>query len=161
MINSTRWLRPRNVLCNHARHYLESCRISLGFTQDFFNFCDKKCPWTLNIKMCWWNCHWCQHGLDVIDATTLLKMLKKPSWCWWRPTSWSWSPHTLRCVIWCLWSPTACTWYRPWWNCTLQALEVIIVLREGWWWCMVSPVVKWHDESWFAYHLHHTLWMTP
>ena len=25
---------------------------------------------------CWWNCHWCQHELDVIDATTLLKMLK-------------------------------------------------------------------------------------
>ena len=105
--------------------------------------------------MCWWTCHWCQHGLDVIDATTLLKMLKKPSWGWWRPTNWSWSPHTLRCVIWCFWSPTACTWCRPWWNCTLedvlQALEVIVALEEGWWWCMVSLVVKWLDETPLAY----------
>ena len=28
---------------------------------------------------CWWNCHWCQHGLDVIDITTLLNSWRSPA----------------------------------------------------------------------------------
>ena len=27
---------------------------------------------------CWWNCHWCQHGHDVIDATAQLMMYHCP-----------------------------------------------------------------------------------
>ena len=30
---------------------------------------------------CWWNCHWCQHGLDVIDVTIFAEDVDNPKWC--------------------------------------------------------------------------------
>ena len=60
---------------------------------------------------CWWNCHWCQHGLDVIDATTLLNMLKKsldPHWVIWWPCN-PWRGHGA--LIWWWWNPWTLPWY--------------------------------------------------
>ena len=86
-----------------------------------------------------------------------LRLLKKHMMplAWWRSL---WNLEGMvkaMWVIYMMWHEDALAFG----NITLE--DVLQALEEGWWWCMVSPVVKWHDESWFAYHLHHTLWMIP
>ena len=94
-------------------------------------------------SFCWWNCHWCQHGLDVIDAT----------WRYWRH---SWygleapvvveEAHEVLGSLMKTMMPWQRSWSPPlgWHNGTL--MKPLYVL--WWWWPYIVSGMWWMPLPW-------------